>query len=179
MHVSTYESLAGGRVRVREEVVVPEELDDLPRVGVVLELVPGLESVEWFGTGPHETYPDRRTARLGRWRSTVGAQYVPYVRPQEGGGHADVRELIVRDENAGGVRIRLGRPSQVSATHVRAAELARASHDVEVVPCDEVVVHLDAAHRGLGTASCGPDTLPGYLVRGGTYSFSWSLEPLS
>jgi beta-galactosidase len=38
------------------------------------------------------------------------------------------------------------------------------------------VVHLDAAHRGLGTASCGPDTLPEYLVGPGIYRWSWTLE---
>ena len=30
------------------------------------------------------------------------------------------------------------------------------------------------AHRGLGTASCGPDTLPAYLVGPGTYRWSWT-----
>ena len=37
---------------------------------------------------------------------------------------------------------------------------------------------LDAAHRGLGTASCGPDTLPEYLVGPGTYRWAWTIEPL-
>ena len=27
------------------------------------------------------------------------------------------------------------------------------------------VVLIDAAHRGVGTASCGPDTLPQYISR--------------
>jgi beta-galactosidase len=44
------------------------------------------------------------------------------------------------------------------------------------VPRPTAVVHVDAAHRGLGTASCGPDTLPEYLVGPGTYRWSWVLE---
>jgi beta-galactosidase len=51
-----------------------------------------------------------------------------------------------------------------------------ATHDVELAPRAETVVHLDVAHRGLGTASCGPDTLPEYLVGPGTYEWSWSLS---
>ena len=43
----------------------------------------------------------------------------------------------------------------------------------------ETIVHLDAAHRGVGTASCGPDTLPGYLVGPGTYRWSWTLMPFA
>jgi hypothetical protein len=37
---------------VTEEAVIPPELTDLPRVGAVLEVVSGIEQVEWFGRGP-------------------------------------------------------------------------------------------------------------------------------
>ncbi|MFE2035132.1 hypothetical protein ACFXBB_18155 [Streptomyces scopuliridis] len=36
---------------------------------------------------------------------------------------------------------------------------------------------LDAAHRGLGTASCGPDTLPRYRLGAGAHRWSWTLRP--
>jgi beta-galactosidase len=67
----------------------------------------------------------------------------------------------------------------VSVTRYRAADLAAAAHHDELVPRDRHVVHLDAAHRGLGTASCGPDTLPAYLVGPGTYRWSWTLSTVS
>ena len=38
-----------------------------------------------------------------------------------------------------------------------------------------VVVHADVIHRGLGTASCGPDILDRYRVAPGTYRFSYRL----
>ena len=76
--------LAGGGVRVDEEVEIPAELADLARVGTVLETVPGLEQLAWFGAGPHETYPDRkRGGLLGRWQGTVTDQAVR-VRPAAG-----------------------------------------------------------------------------------------------
>jgi beta-galactosidase len=178
-HAQTLRPLAGGGVAVDEVAVVPDELADLPRVGTVLELRSGLEQVTWFGTGPHETYPDRRRSGLvGRWQSTVTDQHVPYIFPQESGGHADVRWLELTGADGRGVRIRSDRPRQVSATHFRAADLAAATHDGELTPRAETVVHLDAAHRGLGTASCGPDTLPEYLVGPGTYRWSWMLDPV-
>jgi len=65
----------------------------------------------------------------------------------------------------------------VSATHYRATDLAAALHDVELAPRAETVVQVDAVHRGLGTASCGPDTLPEYLIGPGTYRWSWTLRP--
>ena len=92
-------------------------------------------ALEWFGTGPHETYPDRKRGGLvGRWRPTVTDQYVPYVRPQENGGHADVRWLSLADgdgtwpaDRRSTSRARCRRP------HIRATDLATATHDVELV----------------------------------------------
>jgi beta-galactosidase len=180
-HEATYTTLAAGAILVVETVELPNTLDDLARVGTVLEIVAGFETLRWFGSGPHETYPDRKRGGLiGRWESTVADQYVPYVRPQENGGHADVRWLELTDDRGAGegLRIELDRPRQVSVTHLRAAHLAAATHDIDVVPVAETIVHLDAAHRGLGTASCGPDTLPEYRLGPGAHTWSWTLRDL-
>ncbi len=174
-----YQALEGGGVLVHETVRIPADLADLARVGIVLEVVAGLEKVEWFGRGPVETYPDRRRgAAVGRWLSTVSEQFVPYIRPQENGGHADVTWLEISDGGGRGLHLGLDRPRQVSATHFRAEDLAAAAHEVELAARPETIVHLDASHRGLGTASCGPDTLPQYLVGPGTYEWSWMIAPL-
>jgi beta-galactosidase len=163
-------------VRLDEEVVVPAELADLARVGTVLETVAGLEELIWWGRGPHESYPDRkRGAAVGRWESTVTDQHVGYIKPQEEGGHADVRSVALRAADGRELSVRCGRPSQVSVSHFDAADLAAASHVDELRPRPGTVVHIDAAHRGLGTASCGPDTLDRYLVGPGTYTWSWEL----
>ncbi len=173
-HTASLSTDARGRIRVTESVEVPPVLADLPRVGTVLTLAPGRERVSWFGSGPHETYPDRaRGGRVGRWASTVTDQLVAYVRPQENGGHAGVRSIDVGD-----VRVRLDRPRQASALHVTAGDLDAATHDDEVTPRPETFVTIDAVHRGVGTASCGPDTLPQYLVPTGTHTWTWTLEPV-
>jgi beta-galactosidase len=177
-HEQTLRGLDGGAIRVDEAAVIPDELIDLPRVGTVLAVVAGLDRAEWFGAGPHETYPDRRRSGIvGRWRATVDELHTPYIRPQENGGRADVRWLELRGPAGRGVRLTPDRPRQVSASHFQAEDLAAATHAGELRPRDEIVVHIDAAHRGLGTASCGPDTLPEYLVGPGTYRWSWTLAP--
>jgi beta-galactosidase len=169
---------ARGRVRVAERITIPAGLPDLPRVGTVLTLKPGLEELIWHGSGPHETYPDRaRGGRVGRWASTVTDQLVPYIRPQECGGHAGVRWLELGGAGVGGLRIDLDRPRQVSVLHVTAADLDAATHDVEIQPRPETFVTIDAIHRGVGTASCGPDTLPEYLVTTGDHEWTWVLSP--
>ncbi len=177
-HEQRFERLPGG-YRIVETVTVPKELADLARVGIALEASAGLEQVTWFGTGPVETYPDRRRGgAVGRWNSTVTDQFVPYTRPQENGGHAAVRWIELSDGAGRGFRLDFDRPLQVSATHFRASDLAAANHATELTPRAETVVYFDVAHRGLGTASCGPDTLPEYRFGPGTYSWTWTFVPL-
>jgi beta-galactosidase len=181
-HDQTLRALADGSIEIGERVVVPDGLTDIARVGIVLETIPGLEDAMWFGRGPHESYPDRRRgARVGRWQSSVTDLATPYVKPQENGGRADVRWLELAEPGADGaghgLRLTFDRPLQVSATHHRAADLAAVGHDIDLVSRPETIVHIDAAHRGLGTASCGPDTLPEYLVGPGTYEWTWTIGP--
>ncbi len=176
-HEQRLTPLKGGGVRVDEVAEIPPELTDLARVGTVLETTPAMEEVGFFGSGPHETYPDRqRGGLLGHWGGKVTAQATRYVRPQENGGHAGVRWLALYGAGHRSLRLTFEQPCQASATHFRAADLAAATHDNELVPIRATVVHFDAAHRGLGTASCGPDTLPEYLVGPGIYRWSWTLE---
>jgi beta-galactosidase len=167
-----------GMLLFDEDVRIPARYTDLPRVGMAFALAPGFEVLQWYGRGPHESYPDRkRGAAMGRYGSTVTDEYVPYIVPQEHGGHADTRWFSLAQPASGiAVRIAAAEPFQFSASHYTAADLTAATHDVELVGRAETFVHVDAAHRGLGTLSCGPDTLPRYRLGPGRYRWSWRLS---
>jgi beta-galactosidase len=66
----------------------------------------------------------------------------------------------------------------VTTLHVRSEDLADATHNVYVKRSGTTVVTIDAAHRGVGTASCGPDTLDKYKIRPGVYRFIWSVQAI-
>ena len=163
---------------VKEAVTIPKAFADLARVGTLFELDGSLSDLVYFGTGPHESYPDRKIGRIARYVSTVAAQYIPYVRPQENGGHAAVRWFEVTNAGGNGLRFAMAKPAQVSVTPNRDAELADATHDVEVNACGNTVVHIDAAHRGVGTASCGPDTLDKYIIKTGVHTWEWTVTQI-
>jgi beta-galactosidase len=57
---------------------------------------------------------------------------------------------------------------------MRSGDLADATHHVDVQPSGNTVVTIDAAHRGVGTASCGPDTLDKYRIKPGIFTWQWS-----
>ena len=177
-HTQVITPVAGG-FRVKESVVLPKLLADVARVGTNFELKGHLSDLTWFGSGPHESYPDRKIARIGRYISSVANQYIPYVRPQENGGHSGVRWFELTNAAGHGLRIQLSKPSQVSVTPNRAVDLADATHDVEVNACGNTVVHIDAAHRGVGTASCGPDTIDKYIIKTGLHTWEWVVTSIS
>lgn len=168
-----------GGVRIDEEAELPEEFDDVARVGSVFETVPGLDLLEWFGQGPWESYPDRSTgAPVGHHSLAVDELFTPYLRPQESGGRHGVRRFTLSAPDATGLAVALDAPRQVSVTRHRAGDLTAAQHHDELVPRAGCVVHIDAAHRGLGTASCGPDTFPEYRIPPGVHRWSWTLRVL-
>ncbi|TPQ23238.1 glycoside hydrolase family 2 TIM barrel-domain containing protein [Streptomyces sporangiiformans] len=177
-HEQVITRIAGG-LRIEETAELPEELDDAARVGTVFETVAGLDVLDWYGQGPWESYPDRSAGPpVGHHSLPVDELFTPYLRPQESGGRHGVRRFTLSAPDATGLTVELGAPSQVSVTRYRAEDLAAATHHDELVPRPGCVVHLDAAHRGLGTASCGPDTSPQYLVAPGTHRWSWTLRVL-
>ncbi|HVZ65009.1 MAG TPA: glycoside hydrolase family 2 TIM barrel-domain containing protein [Opitutaceae bacterium] len=178
VHVHRYTLGADGALAVDNVVSLgAADMIDLPRIGVRLDLAPGFEALRYFGRGPRENYPDRKSAELiGIWSGTVASEYVPYVMPQEFGHHTDVRWLEL--SNARGATLRIqGVPTlEFNATHLSAEDLYAARHTTDLSPRRETLLYLDAAHRGLGTASCGPDTLPQYQLRKSRYTWRYVLN---
>jgi beta-galactosidase len=166
-----------GLLAVEHEVELGAQLRDLPRVGVLCVLEPGLERLEWLGQGPWESYADRQASALvGLYASTVTDEYVPYILPQEHGHHSAARWLALTDENGAGLRVE-GRPTiGFGASHFTANDLYSARHTVDLTPRPEVYLSLDHAQRGLGTASCGPDTRPQYRLTEASYRFGYALQ---
>jgi beta-galactosidase len=144
------------------------ELPDLPRVGLVMSTVPGYEEVEWFGRGPWENYIDRNSAPIGLYKGTVNEQFVPYILPQENGNKTDVRRMTLSSSDQD---LTFKGGFEFSVSHYTSAELENCYHTNEPVPVKETVITLDLLQKGVGTNSCGPDTLDKYKVYSGKYSF--------
>ena len=129
----------------------------LPRLGVAFALGGEDAEVEWFGLGPGEAYRDGESGvRVGRYRRTLAGLQTPYVRPQENGNRRAVRwARLTRPDGA--VLSILGDPVfDLTARPWSTAALASARHTCDLRPDGRIHLHVDAAHHGLGSASCGP-----------------------
>jgi len=172
-HVQQRQVRRDGGVVYRHRVTIPDALAGLPRVGVRFALPKRFTFVRWFGRGPHENYPDRNAGALRDVWARVPDE-MPYLVPQEFGLRTDCEwvEFVSPDET---VRIDVLEPSTMhfSAVHHTPRQLYEALDTTQLRRSPELVVHLDVAHRGLGTASCGPDVLPHYEVPAGVFEFSY------
>ena len=178
VHRQRFRMLASGGLLVENDVRLGADLRDLPRIGSVLVLRPGLERLEWFGRGPWEDYPDRLASTVvGTFRSTVTDELVPYILPQEHGRHSDVRRLSLTDGTGSGLDVEGVPVIAFTASHFTATDLYEARHTSDLQPRKETVLSLDHAQRGLGTSACGPDTHPRHRLDARRYRFSYVLAP--
>jgi beta-galactosidase len=146
-----YRVYGSGEVALENKVSIDESLPFVPRVGLELVLPAELGNLTWFGRGPHENYVDRKTgAAVGLYQSTVAEQFTPYVYPSECGGKEDVRWLSLTDQAGAGLMvIGLGQ-LHIDASHYTIHDLAAAGHPYELTRRDEVILHLDGWHMGVG-----------------------------
>lgn len=170
-------ALAGdGAIDLVDTFVVDPALYDLPRLGVRWSLDAAFEELRWAGLGPGSSYPDRRAAaRPGVWSARVGEQRLPFVVPQEYGLHLETDWFALGDGEHRLV-VEGARPFGFSTLPHSVEELAGASHAHLLPVRSGTHVHVDVAHRGLGTAACGPDTAPWWIVGSGRYRLAWSLR---
>lgn len=154
---------------------------DFSRLGLIAALEPRLGNVQWLGRGPHENYPDRKTsAFMGVWNGTVNGMTEEYEKPQSMGERCDVKWVTFTDDKGEGVRFCTGGTFDFSALHYMDEELwqTKYKHELGKIHRPEIILHLDAAMRGLGNASCGPGPLEKYELREKNYSYGFVIEPI-
>ncbi len=173
-HRHDYRTCAAGLLEITHDVrVVGKHLRDLPRIGTRVDLAAGFDRLRYLGRGPLENYCDRKSGeKIGLYENTVEGEYVNYVMPQEHGHHTDTRWLELASDNGRVLRVQ-GHPTlEFNATRYSAESLYAARHTIDLEPSPHSILYLDHAHRGLGTGSCGPDTLPEYQVNDRRYQWS-------
>jgi len=167
-----------GSIDVSNQVEPYGNLSILPKLGVSLVLPKTLDTLTWLGRGPHESYVDRKhSADVGLYRGSVADQYERYVRPQENGNKTDVRWAALTEGKGKGLLVVTDGTYSISAHHNTAEDYDQARHIDKVVPRDEVYLCIDAAHMGLGGASCGPRPLGKYVLNAESTRFRYSLRP--
>lgn len=164
--ISVYTVTSDGTIDLYTKFSPQGVLPELPRLGLAFSFSPNYDTFTWYGRGPQDNYPDRKTASaIGLWKSKVAEQYVHYPRPQDSGNKEDVRFLTLTNKQNKGIRIdAVDQLFSASALPYTAQDLYKETHDCDLKPRNEVILSLDAAVLGLGNSSCGPGVLKKYAI---------------
>ena len=141
---------------------------NLRRAGLVSYINPEYSNVDYYAYGPWENSSDRKAGvMLGRYKTTVENMGGNYVKPQSCNNREGLRELSLTNAKGVGLNVKvLSGDCSFSALRYTDASLMNARHLWEAEKSPYIVLHLDAALRGVGNASCGydVDTLEKYRV---------------
>jgi beta-galactosidase len=179
--VSTWTIYPDGSVARQSTISATGRDIPLAKIGFTMELPAAYSKAEYYGRGPEENYPDRKTGSfLGRYARPVKDFFEPYAKPQDMANREDVSWVALRDESGSGVLFAgLGTMSATVLPYT-AGELAAAAHPADL-PANpgRTRLDLDAAVLGLGGASCGPIPIERDIVKAGAaHRFGFVIRPL-
>lgn len=164
-----------------------EELPEIPRIGMKLQLPREMDNLTYCGRGPWENYCDRNSAAfVGKYTSKVSDQYFAYGRPQENGHKTDVRRLKLNNHTGMGIKVVAHKePIEFNALHYSIEDLDEGKEKVLRTPADItegdfVELHIDHKMMGVGgDNSWGRKPHEPYMLYANkAYSYSFSIIPL-
>lgn len=157
-------------------------IEGLRRLGLGMIFSKDFEEIDYYAKGPWENYNDRKEASfVGRYSTTVTDMLTPYAHPQSCGNRQEMREIFLyKKDSTKGLKIEANQPIAFSMLHFDDKDFNKEKlHPWELEAREEVYAHFDYVQRGLGNASCGPQTIEKYQVpSSGTYSFTLRFSPL-
>ncbi|MCR5150353.1 MAG: DUF4981 domain-containing protein [Clostridiales bacterium] len=117
----------------------------IPRIGYVIEMKKEFSSMQYFGKGPFESYPDRhRGTYYSLFETDVDSNFVPYIKPIENGAHFDTKYALISD---GETQVHFsspqGRGFGFNATRFTPYILEQTKHNDELKAGESIYVYLD------------------------------------
>jgi len=152
------------------------QIKDLARVGLRTSIAKNINEVNWFGRGPHENYSDRKaSAKFGNYFKNIKNLYHNYIVPQDNGARSDTTFLKIFC-NKKNILFEFDDPISFYYLPYSLEQLYNSMHTNELKETNNNYLHLDVIHRGLGTSSCGPDTLEKYQILNKKYTLNFYMK---
>ncbi len=150
----------------------------LPRFGLRLFLDKDFENLAYYGMGPGQNYEDfQDAAYMGKFYSSVEAEYVDFIKPQEHGNHEKTKAVLLSNEYAKALQISSEKDFAFSASQFTQEELESKAHNYELEKHNKTVLCLDYRMSGLGSNSCGPLTREEFRLNEEKFSVEFTIKP--
>jgi beta-galactosidase len=168
---------ANGKIELEQEIIPHGSMPDmLPKMGLQFLLPKTFNKVEYYGRGPFENYPDRKTgAKVGLYKSTADSMYVPYIMPQEYGNRSDVRWLKVQNDEGKGLLIKSEKLMNFSFHKYSTDNLSRAVYTYQLKDAPNNILNVDYEVSGVGETA--NRQLQKYRVRPHVGNYNLIIQP--
>ena len=148
----------------------------LPKIGLKWIIDESLNRVTWYGRGPFETYPDRKTgARIGIYKKTVQEMTEPYLVPQDYGCRTDNRWVKLETADGTGLQFSGSDLFNFSTQAYSVENLTRARYPYQLQPMEGYTFNFDYATSGVGCTAIS--VLDKYRVLPQEYHFTIQVKP--
>ena len=152
----------------------------MPKIGMRMRLPADYTSIEYYGRGPWENYPDRkRSAFLGQYKMPLSEFETEYIHPQDNGCRTDIRWFKIGNDKKT-LRIEGLQPLCIRAWDYGEEDLESAKHPHEIQRGRFVNLNIDLNVHGVGGVDTwGQRTLPQYTIDGNKpYHYAFILDIL-
>ena len=173
----TWTISASGKIELEQEIIPNGPMPDmLQKLGLQFGLPKTFSRVEYYGRGPFENYPDRKTgAKVGRYQTTADSMFVPYIIPQEYGNRCDVRWLKIQNKDGKGLKIEGDEWLNFSLHKYTTDNLSRAMYTYQLQESDTMILNVDYEVSGVGGTAIRQ--LQKYRVRPGVRKYKLMITP--
>ncbi len=174
-----YDIYQDGSIELQSVISANRSRIVLPRIGYSMQLPGDLNQYDYYGRGPVNNYPDRKTGQtIAHYHSAVADQGIMLPKPQAQGNREEVRWCAVTNAAKQGVAFIADSVMSASALPWSQQELTLAAHPYQLPKSSGTHLHLDAKVTGLGGASCGQGgPLSPDQTLSTTYSFGFIIRP--
>lgn len=149
----TYHFYDDGTVCIENHLSPQGRLPELlPRIGFTTSVANDFDHITWYGRGPEENYPDRKTGyQVGVWTKTVKDMYEPYLFPQDHALRTDNRYVQLLDKEGRGVQISMNEHFNFNAYPFSTDNLTKSQFTYQLQPQqDRYTFNIDYATTGVG-----------------------------
>lgn len=151
----------------------------IPKFGMRVRIPNNYSTIDWYGRGPYENYPDRKTASLiGLYHLALENFTVPYPVPQDNANRGDVRWFSLQAQNNETFKITGLQPLNFRAWPYTEDDLENTGHDYQLPKRDFINLNIDLNIHGVGgDDTWGAKTMEKYTSSGNKpYHFGFIME---
>ncbi|WP_197035223.1 beta-galactosidase small subunit-related protein, partial [Oceanivirga salmonicida] len=151
----------------------------VPRLGIKMKIDKKYSKVRWYGLGEEETYIDSCSGKkLGVYELEIDKMMTPYIYPQESGNRSKVRWFELKSSNSILRFDSVDRLINFSVSPYDVMNIEKAKHREELIETEDLNLNIDYEQYGLGTASCGEETLEKYRLECKNFKFQFIMKEI-